>query len=205
MANIQAQVIIRTADAIPENFVTNTFAFDYTNSQANLDATTDAIKAFYDDINAQCFPDTVAQNGHVVKYYIANGPKPNYPQFEDTFNLTSAPSGDPLPSECAIVLSFQGTRVPGQAQARKQGRIYIGPLDDIVNLDGRPSGTTRGVIGTAAVDFATAIDSNTDGVWGVYSTVNDSVSEITNGWIDDTFDTQRRRGLAVTSKTIWTV
>ena len=205
MTAVRAQIILKTTDANPENYVTNTLAFDYTLSAGNIDATTAAIKGFYDAIWPTMIALQVAQNGHMVKYYALPGTKPNYPQDEQTFNLSAAPSGAGLPSEVALCLSFQGNRVAGQAQARKQGRIYIGPLRETVNLSGRPGSAFRTTLSNAAAAFGTAISTNTDGFWGVWSGTNLTVEEITNGWVDDSFDTQRRRGLARTTRTIWSL
>jgi len=40
--------------------------------------------------------------------------------------------------------------------------------------------------------------------WVVYSPTNGNTVNVDNGWVDNAFDTQRRRGLAVTARTNWT-
>jgi len=203
MADIYGQVILKTADAIPANYVTNTLSFDMTNSGTNFDAVTLNIKDFYDAIASQLFPSTIERDGHIIKWYLHGGPQPNYPQAETGFNLAAVPAGDPYPPEVALCLSFQATRIPGQEQRRKQGRIYLGHCKETAGSGNRPSTTTRSTIATAAADFLTDVGTDSDGFWAVYSGSNGSSTEVNNGWVDDVWDTQRRRGLETTSKTLW--
>ena len=204
MTDMYAQGILKTSDGIPENYVTNTLSFDFTNSGANIDAATLNIKDFYDDINVAVFPSTMSQTGHIIKWYLHGGPRPNYPQKETGFSLATAPSSDPMPSEVALVASFQGIRIPGQDQRRKQGRIYLGQVKESANTSGgRVSGSVAATVAQAMEDFKSAVDTDTDGTWTVYSAANATSVEVDNGWVDDTWDTQRRRGLQVTARTLW--
>lgn len=198
-----AQVILKTADAIPANYVTNTLSFDFTNSQANIDAATLNIKDFYDAFVLSLFPTTMSQTGHIIKWYLHGGTPPNYPQAETGFDFDSAPTLDPLPAEVALVLSFQGVRIPGQEQRRKQGRIYLGHCKEAAATGGRPSSAVRTTIANAAAQFGIDVATDTDGDWTVYSPSNGSSVPVADGWIDDTWDTQRRRGVATTAKTLW--
>lgn len=205
MAAITAQVILKTTDGISANFFTNSLAFDYTNSGANLDATTTAIATFYSSLVSDVLGVGLQTTGHAVKYYLAGGTKPNYPQREDSWDFSTGMTQPALPREVALVASFQAVRISGQEQARKRGRIYIGPLRASINDVGRPSSSARTALANACDAFGTEIAANTDGYWGVYSTVNGTVSEIADGWVDDTFDTQRRRGLAPSARTTWSL
>lgn len=203
MDEFSAQVILRTVDSIPANYVTNTFGLRIPNALPALTSASAAIKAFYDAISTSMLPDTISQTGHVIKYVLRGQPQPNYPQLEQTFSLAAAPTTSSLPSEVAICLSFQGERVGGQPQARRQGRIYIGPLRTTVNVSGRPGSAFRATMASAAANFKDAIEAIPDASWVVYSTVNQSSTVVTNGWIDDAFDTQRRRGVERTARTTW--
>lgn len=198
------QVTIRTADNIPENFVTNQFATtDNISTPSDADLWRDAVNTFYDDVSGALFPSTIAQNGHIVKMYAAGGPTPNYPYYESTFDLSSAPSGGTLPSEVALCLSFQGVRTAGNPQARRRGRIYLGPLDTGVNSSGRPSTTDITTILDAAEAFYDDVALiTTAGVWAVWSPTDGQAVPLTEAWVDDAFDTQRSRGLGRTTRTV---
>jgi len=197
------QVTIKTSDNVPANFCTNQLCmFGEVEVGADSDAVTAAIKDFYDDINANYFPTGVAQNGHIVKYYDAEGTAPNYPYLESTFNLASSPTGTPLPSEVALCLSFQGVRIAGIPQARRRGRIYLGPLDITVMNSGRPTSTAITNALDAAEAFYDAVDVISSAqTWAVWSPTNGSATPVTNAWMDNAFDTQRSRGVEVTTKT----
>lgn len=197
------QAIIKTADNIPENYITNSWAFEYFDSLANEEAVRDALIAFYQGLRADLFSADVAQNGHILKVYKLPGVKPNYPEIEYIWNFPSAPSGAGLPSEVALCLSFEGQRIPGQAQARKQGRVYLGPVQSVKNVSGRPTAALRNTISTRALALKDAVELLTDGAWLVWSPTNQTGSTVAGGWIDDAWDTQRRRGLQRTSKTTW--
>lgn len=198
------QITIKTADAIPENFITNTFAVT-----GDVDSPTDSLalmgcfKTFYDAIRGAIYPSTVAQNNHEFKLYIAGGPKPNYPLYENVWNFATALSGNPLPSECAVCLSYAGVRIPGLAQARRRGRVYLGPCKDTLNSVGRPLQASLTAILAAAQVLKDNIDDvPSAGAWAVWSPTNESAVALTDAWMDNAWDTQRSRGLIRTLKTM---
>lgn len=197
------QITLKTVDAIPENFITNTFAVtgdvvdagDYADLMA-------CFKTFYDAIRGAIFPSTIAMNNHEFKLYIAGGPRPNYPIYENVWNLASAPSGNPLPSEVALCLSFAGLRVPGFAQARRRGRVYLGPCKDTLNSAGRPvPASITAILAAAQVLRDDIEDVPSAGSWAVWSPTNGSAVALTDAWMDNAWDTQRSRGLIRTLKT----
>lgn len=205
MVTIRAQVILHTVDATPANYVTNSFAFTGTDPVPVLGGITTALKDFYDDITASFLSNDIAQNGHEIKYYDLPGPVPNYPIEEDVWNLAADPSGPQLPQEVALCLSFQGARTPGFPQNRRRGRVYIGPLGTGANTNGRPTSGFVTQLATAAATLkANIIALAGDTVWSVWSTVDQAGVPIDNGWVDNVWDTQRRRGLVETSRTTWT-
>lgn len=202
MPDTIVQTTLRTSDNLPENFITNQICIANMavgdNTQA---AVTTAINTFYSAIRSVTFSADLAQNGHVSKFYTAGGPPPNYPYDEVSWNMGSAPSGGGMPREVALCLSFQGLRIPGTPQARRRGRIYLGPLLSSLNSSGRPLGTSVTTILQEAEDFAQdiqAIDPSYS--WAVWSTLDGTAVPLHDLWIDDAFDTQRSRGVAVTSR-----
>lgn len=204
MVTIRAQVILHTADNFAANYITNSFAFTGTDPVPVLSGITTAIKDFYDDLTPSSMSNVIAQNGHEIKYYDLPGPVPNYPIEEDVFNLASPWTGTPLPSEVALCLSFQGQRVPGFPQARRRGRVYLGPYSTTANSSGRPSSTVITNVTTAAATLKSNILAlGDDTVWSVWSVADQTGVPIDNGWVDNVWDTQRRRGVEETSRTTW--
>lgn len=203
MPDAIVQVVLRTADAIPSNFVTNQFCIQgMSNSDNNEAAITTAIKDFYDDFRSLVFPSDVATTGHMCKFYLAGGPAPNYPFSENSWDFAAAPSQSTLPREVAICLSFQGLRIPGTPQARRRGRIYIGPVGTSVQTAGRPTSATRTALLTAAQQLYTDIQTvDASYRWAVWSTRDGTAVPLHDAWVDDAFDTQRSRGNAPTTRT----
>lgn len=203
MPAIRAQVILHTADAVPENYVTNSLCFLADDPIAAPTALTPLIKTFYDLFRGYLSP-VITQNGHEIKWTALPGVAPNYPYETTTWDFATPLSGTALPDEVASVLSFQGTKEAGFPQARRRGRIYIGPLATVAANANRPATLFQTALGTAASGLKD--DSNDLGVdapWAIWSQVDGAAVIVDNGWIDNAFDTQRRRGVRTTSRAIW--
>lgn len=201
MAIIRAQVILKTADAIPENFVSNSWCFRLDASAGSGAVLTPILKAFYDSLVSYYSP-VITQNGHEIKYSLLPGVMPNYPYDTDVFNLGAAPAGGKLPDELAVVLSFQGLKAAGAPQARRRGRLYIGPLDTAAATDNRPATAFLTAMGNAATTLKAAVTAvGGTAAWCIWSVADQAEVVIDNGWIDNAFDVQRRRGVLPTSRT----
>lgn len=203
MATYKHQFVIKTADAVPKNYITNTL---YSTASTDADAelnTADFITMF--KAWGSYYSTFVAQNNHEVKLYDMSDATPRVPVSITNWNLTSAPSNPPLPSELACCLSFQAPPASGQPQARRRGRIFIGPLHTSTNdSGGRPVASMRVAIAAAAAACKTAVAANGVGTWWVaYSQIGGTAIPVTNGWIDNEFDTQRRREQGYTTRTTW--
>lgn len=129
-----------------------------------------------------------------------------------------------LPSEVAVCCSYQGTPAPGVEQSRRRGRLFLGPLNQGASSTGpngpRPSAEVRDALGAAYSRLTASVDAEVEAV--VYSrpfpgrgpveridkpdlpalparpAVTVGIDQI---WVDDEFDTQRRRGLVRTGRT----
>jgi len=197
------QMTFKTVDLNPANFVTNTWHCLAPDATAGTDFN-GGVRAFYNSLTTYLSP-LLAQNGHEVKIYDLEDPEPRAPILEFEWNLTSAPSGSALPPEVALCLSFQAEKLSGQTQARRRNRLYIGPLDTTAcGSDGRPAPafvTAMADAGQAVFDDAVGEDYD----WAIFSTFAPTTGVIAaNGWVDNEFDTQRRRGRVSTAREIFT-
>lgn len=202
MAHIKVQHTLAMASGIPTDSVVNTFHFALTEVSPPYSDVADVLEACYDNFRSQ-FPALVAQDGHTLKFYDMSDPEPRAPVYERTYSLTSAPEGVPTAPELAICLSFQGTRLSGQPQARRRGRVYLGPTE-------RDSSTTAGRPNSSLVNAAVAFGqylleasnlAGPDWTWCIYSTRNEGLVPVFSGWVDNEYDVQRRRGLQPTART----
>jgi hypothetical protein len=105
--------------------------------------------------------------------------------------------GSPGPREVALCLSFYSERnLP-----RSRGRLYIGPWATTV-MQERPDAGTRDIV-AELVPGLTGLG-GVDVDWCIYSRVDDELKPVTDWWVDDSWDTQRRRGHEPTARTIGT-
>lgn len=186
---------------------------------AEFDAIRDAVVNFYNDPVDPGFEGGMSSFangvGRTVKMYDLAEPEPRTPIYtwEDTATPWTNSINADLPSEVAVCLSYAGDPASGIPQARRRGRIYIGPLNvawvQTPNTsDGvRPHPPLVAALLSAAWDLREALlDAGV--IWAVYSPTNDtegdggpgSMTPITSIWCDDAFDTQRRRGNAPSTK-----
>jgi hypothetical protein len=178
------------------------------------------------DIIAPCI-DRVA-NGCKIKYYDLTGHLDGSPHGSpfrtDSFTLGASSAGNGYPEEIAIAVTLEAfgrtdapVEVPDGAdpdglvdrlKQRHTGRIYIGPtcvnaatLDS--NLSPRPSSTVRTLL-TGAVD---RLDNDLHGLptqiaaVGIWSRADEIMRSIEAVSVDDSFDSQRRRGVGPTTRT----
>jgi hypothetical protein len=201
MALLRVQVILHTVSAIQADFATNTWHFD--DGELEPSGIADELIVFYNAVRGAMSP-AIAQNGHEIKMYKYSDPEPRVPIYEEVWNFGAAPAGFPLPAEVALVLSYHAEPVSGLSQARRRGRVYIGPLNTgtLATGEGRPSGGTLTTFVNAA-EALLAESQLADWTWSTYSTVLNSGAEVYAGWVDNAFDTQRRRGVAPTTRSLW--
>lgn len=157
-----------------------------------------------------------------IRFYDLAQAKPSVPLDELPMALDGAANNYRLPQEMALCVSFQGDRQSGLNQRRRRGRIYLGPFcnrtPNEMSVDYERPHTS---IITAAVNFGTHLLSPGQPTgwaeWGVLSRVNAGGwmvpgvqgppdlpagwTPVTNGWVDNAWDTQRRRGLAPSART----
>lgn len=142
-----------------------------------------------------------------VRSYDWTDPEPRAPRHVGTFTLPTAGNLTSLPFEVALCLTFQGENASGINQQRRRGRIYLGPLGggSVVmgsNVPPAPSATFMTTVADAAEGLSAALSAPA-AQWVVHSRVSSNNAPVVGGWIDNEFDTQRRRQVRATARTVW--
>ena len=128
--------------------------------------------------------------------------------------VLGAPGGHtPLPLEMAVVSSLRGMdtfpSAPFPAKiSRRRGRIYVGPFSTTVlagTADVRPqvSSGARESIGLSTKTLCEAIAAIDGAALVVWSKTERGCSIITEGYVNDEPDTQRRRGSGELARMTW--
>lgn len=203
---------------LPEDLSINTFHFNWLNpgDPGTTDYTNlcnDVIlmyNAIFGVVGQQLMAGVINPAAVFQKVYNLTDPEPRPPRFMIT---GSGVLTDPLfdtPLEVSLCLSYEGAKVAGLQQASRRGRIYLGPLGDIVTtVHGDPThfpvpGTVWTTNILAAAHQLTVATIGHGWQWVVYSRKLGSSTPVVDGWVDNAWDTQRRRGNAATSRRTWT-
>lgn len=204
-----AQVSIPYQSGVPEDVSVNTWSFQIDDdTTTNYDQIEDFLDTFYSLI-AQFYSPVLDMTNTGLKIYLRDDPEPRTPVVETSLGLGNANlTNDGLPEEVAVCLSFRGVLSSGSPPARRRGRVYLGPLaTDVVAVES-PSRTAvasgfriavRDAYQAAWEELTTAGNSHT-----VWSTVDSANRVVTDAWIDNAFDTQRRRGPQATNRLTFT-
>lgn len=223
-------VTIPHDSGLPADAVQNTFAWT---SGGDTDRSVVALElnarldAFYTDIAAHLNSDWNLA-GISTKHYDMTDDVPRFPYSESILSVTGeSTTANNLPSEVAVCVSFEGERVSGANMRRRRGRIYIGPLQDVGDLN-VVGATKQDVIADAAEAHLLGASGGPYLVdWAVYSrathfgipvggTIGPDDEEnpdflpaaftpVARMWVDNAFDTQRRRGISATNRTVRTL
>lgn len=208
MALIRCMVVLESATGIPADRATNTYHFETIGlSTSILDNIADLMRDLYaEEPDAPpldtFFSDQLCGTQAYVLLYDLADPEPRSPvaSYEFAIGPVSTPA---LPPEVALTVSFRGDYVSGEPNARRRGRIYLPWLQTGSSDDGRPSLTLLGDVASAFSEFKAAADASANVSWVVYSPTSDEAVPITLGWVDDSWDTQRRRGWRTTYREFW--
>lgn len=211
MGTALAQVRFARVGGLPQDIVINTFHFETQGAEVTdteADTIITKLIAFY--VNSpgagQTAPqgymsNAIALSGHEVRVYDLGDVEPRVPVRSETFSLTLVQT-NACPSEVALCISYSGDIVSGVPAARRRGRIFFGPLSTgtlqtVAGGEVRPTALVQSHLANAAFNLATAAGP----VWVVRSEVGTLMNTpIRNIWVDNAFDTQRRRGADPTSR-----
>lgn len=216
MAHLMAQVTVPYDSNIPRDASVNTWHFAGSDSASTMASNVqDRLEEFYgtDTSNgasimelysAYCNPALVR-----LKCYDMDEPQPRAPILNEIMTLanTTPSTTTSLPSEVALCGSYYAAPESGVPVARTRGRIYLGPFNvNVATTTAQepsiPSLATRTTVSLAMDRLATASTAGT--IWVVYSKTDNQWRNVVGGWIDDAWDTQRRRGTPATTRTVWT-
>ncbi len=196
---------------VPEDVIINTFAFGTATpgppTASELTAITNSIIDFYAGSTSPNgtlasmmtnFLTNLAK--HEVRLYDLSQPKGTPPVKVTTFALAVS-SNQQLPAEVALCLSFKAAPQVGVPAARLRGRVYIGPLSTAAlgvssNSDIRPATVLQNILADAGLRLAGAAGHDLS----VFSRVRGQLAPVVELWVDNAFDTQRRRGAKPTSR-----
>lgn len=218
MARLRAVVTLPWTSGLPEDVSVNTFHFlTGTNpaSVAELNEIVTDLTAFYNsDFGTPGNPvggylsPLVSRDASACSieiFDLADVP-PRQPVHVGTFTLVASADPNLLPPEVALCASFQGDPISGVPQSRRRGRVFIGPLN--MASDAATTGRPTAAFQEALVDAMEGIVGLLVGsgvAWTVYSRTSDAMSAVSNGWVDDEWDTVRSRGRDATSRLSWGV
>lgn len=208
MSIVRALVTIPADTGVGEDVVVNTWGFGIdTADEASTGAIVAAMKTWYDAWGTY----RAASHdwaGARCKFYNLGQPKPRVPFADVSLGLSATASTGNLPAEVSICMSFQAERASGQIQRRRRGRIYLGPLGVVANNSstGRPENSLITALVTCSDNFLTTA-STAPWDWYVISEATGIPvgNVVHDGWIDNAWDTQRRRGPDPTARTIFTI
>jgi hypothetical protein len=200
----KVQAVFKDNSNLPENqFINNWYFRNDEIAVAPFNAIKAVLDAFYFQPAANGFIIKAQMASHVLtaaEYRIYDlGQTP--PRTRNTVVTagSSSSQGSGLPGEVAVCSSFYA----GANVKRRRGRHYIGPLGAGASDGGgspRPSPELRAAI----IDRARNVANSTENVtWVVVSQVGVMANEVTGGWCDNAFDTQRRRGNAPSGRVVW--
>lgn len=206
------QVRFKAASGLPKDDVTNTWHFRQLpqpgGGVTNPTNVFDMLRDFYQDDDApnnapgKYINNTMLRSYDLTMYNLEDNP-PRVPVAESTGTLPNMGWSNILPSEVALVASFQAERQSGVNQARRRNRIYLGPLTTATANNYGPTKPMREDLATACNRMLDAANASIDWQWVVWSPTANEWALVDNGWVDDAWDTQRRRGYKAGSRELW--
>lgn len=225
-----AQVTIPHVSGIPRDAAVNRWAFRGVDGETRddvADAAEAGLDAFYGDLT-DYFSSRMKTSLAGIEWIDLADDKPRLPFATHAMGLADPSTTEhDLPAEVALCISFQATPVSGVNMRRRRGRIYLGPLQAGASLDysAVPSAWPAAFVNAATDAFL--VPGISPATWSVYSrsthygkVVGDPIVEgdeevpdalpeafksVTQVWCDNAWDTQRRRGIAPTTRSTFSL
>lgn len=196
MENYYAQVAVAALTGETADVNVNVFAVQCASTLDGTKAAAwrDALITFYDECLTQGAMRGRARTGHTVKFLKATRSVPNYPLFQYDWALVGTPPALDLPAEVALCASYANDTEALVPRARRRGRIYISGWASSINASGRPVSAGYNGLEGAYSDYCIEVNGIGDLTAGVWSRTTGDVFKIDRVWVDNEWDTQRRRG-----------
>jgi hypothetical protein len=226
MARYIAQVALQPKDALPKDVMENVWHFrtgagagvatapgdgpdivtKLTNFYTVAAGSAPALDAYLSSSLSEAVIVKVYDEDAVLK------PRPIF--YSGTFTLSAAGTAQALPEEVALCVSYYA----GENQKRLRGRVYLGPFGSNANSTGDPAQTPSGsrpainlIHSIAQAGEALLAASATGASWCLRSGIGAGTKAaplvtynvVTNGWVDNEWDAQRRRRIEATARTIF--
>lgn len=224
----RATVTLPHVNGLPKDAVANTYAFRVAGTAdrdlvaADIDV---RLTAFYSAWK-NSFSSDYDPTNMSVKVYDMTDDVPRFPYYDELLSVAApVTTNNNMPAEVALVLSFEGARTSGVNMRRRRGRVYLGPLQ-LASTDSQqvPSTLVSTIVTAADDNLLTPESPNGLSEWAVYSPythhgipvgtkitkedpeipdfLDASFTPVVRCWVDNAWDTQRRRGVSATSRTI---
>lgn len=205
---LKTQVILPYTTLLPRDLTTNTLWWETggVDSETEADEVVARIRAAYAVIGPR-LASLVSRATDIARIegWDWGQPSPRVPIWSVNLPLPNRASNHvDLPSEVAVVCSFRTAYVPGVNRARSWGRVFLGPVCI-------PTGNAATNVDTALQTLVrqfgetlmTPIDVGADVMWVQRSETSGQIGPVLTGWVDNAWDTQRRRGLSATSRQVF--
>ena len=211
---VRAQLVIASNSGIPRDAIVNTFHFHALPTlitDAMLTTLGDYIRDGYNNVLAPATNTVASYIGDgadrtsfktLIHFYRLGDAHPRVP-FDYAFTLGPNVGTDHgIPPEVALCVSYHDAVVSGSKL--RHGRTYIGPLHSNAIAAAAPHVNPDGQFRVALVAFGTHLK-NIAGAglgftinFGILSRKHANITSVTGGFVDNEFDTQRRRGQRAT-------
>lgn len=191
MALYRFQARFKGVSGLPEDVYENVLYYDVTTAQNGVGAVADGIMSAF---NLNELHGGI--NGAEIRAYAMPGG--GEPIFRKDYAY--ALNGGTGPGEVAICLSYASVDDWETSTPRRRGRIFVGPL--VAGLTGgpRPGATLIADI----IELGQGLHSvgGGDASWHIWSPTDGVSAPIQSISVDNAWDTQRRRGLSPTARTV---
>ncbi len=208
-------MVIPGRSGIPEDRYITTWAFTTPNgipvTEDHLAEANTRVTGFYAGMSDGAVTSIANQLGaplnlpeaEIRSYNLGQATLPRQP-FITKANLGTISDNLPLPSEVALCASFYS----GRNLPRRRGRVYVGPFQGGASEKDPNTGAARpkAIVIQALLTSMQRLERGIPGGvlrWAVLSQADADLKNITAGWVDNAWDTQRRRGEAPTARTVW--
>jgi len=201
MADADVQIVLQNQSNLPRDRFINTLAFSASGvgTFGSFAAILAADLATAWAPLGVIYPTNIVKRLFEIRIYNPDDAKPRPPWKNGagaipTGTLVAASQADGLPTEVALCLSYYGV----SNTKRNRGRMYIGPLHPGFMASTRPTADLQ----THLLDLATRLSAigGSDVDWQIHSRVANTRQRIQKVWVDNAWDTQRRRGLDSTGR-----